>query len=250
LNNTLNSFNSVSLSEISSVSLLNRVDTKFLMPKDQLVDFLENLKNHYFIVEIDKLRTLPYNTLYFDTEDLYYYHEHHRGKLNRLKFRNREYVNSGTVFNEIKKKSNRGKTKKSRIKRADFNLNFDEEFKSFAEKKFSDSNLELLPSLEVKYNRITLVDKDFSERMTIDVGLNFSFENEKSSFEKLVVIELKRDKNGGSSAGQKLLKEFRCKQTGFSKYCIGVATTHKNIKQNNFKQKLRMVDRICGIRSC
>ncbi len=87
----LNEFPTLSLEDIKSVSLQKRTDTKYLLNLSQLTALLSILKSNYSIVEIDSLKNLPYKTLYYDTPDLDLYRIHHNGKLNRYKFRTREY---------------------------------------------------------------------------------------------------------------------------------------------------------------
>lgn len=242
----INNHETISLEETKSVSLLKRVDNKFLMSQKDLPKFLENLKEYYYIVEISDQRILPYYTIYFDTPDLFYYRMHHNGKLNRHKLRSRKYLVGGQVFNEIKFKINKGKTFKSRIERSNLHLHFDEKFKNFALESYPVLKEDLVPSLHVMYNRITFVDRNYTERMTIDTHLKVSHSSNNFHFSNLSIIELKRDQGNRISPGEKLLKEIRCKKNGFSKYCIGIAKTHNDIKTNNFKEKIRTVEKLCA----
>lgn len=246
-NNLLYSHEAISLEQTKKVSLLKRVDSKYLTNRKILPDLLQKLNNTYYIVEIDQKRILPYYTVYFDTNDLYYYQNHHNGRLNRYKFRSRKYIEGGQVFNEVKHKINKGKTFKSRIERSVLTFDFDKKFKQFAQEKCIDIKDALYPSLHVRYNRITLVDKEFSERMTIDTDLNvISHSGINHHFDNLVIVELKRDQGKAKSYGATTLRNLRCKQTGFSKYCIGIAKTHTTIKKNNFKEKIRLVEKLCA----
>ena len=243
----LSNLESIALAEISRVSLLDRVDTKYLMNRLQLSEFLQTLHDNYFVVEIESQRLLPYKTIYFDTADLYFYRRHHNGVLNRFKFRSREYVHTGVVFNEVKRKKNSGKTFKSRIQRDLIDTGFDAVFSDFAQTKCDGVPGDMVPQLTVKYNRITLVDKALSERLTIDINLAFNHHEASSSYENLAIVEHKCEKGTRDSIAQKELKRLRCFPTGFSKYCIGVATTHSNIKTNNFNDKIRRVEKLCAV---
>lgn len=245
----LNQFETVTLQDIAQVSLMNRVDSKFLMNISTLQEYLTSLVDSYYIVEIDNELSHPYRTIYFDTKDLQFYHEHHNGKLNRTKIRSRIYENNGMVFNEIKQKSNKGKTRKSRIERETLIHQFDTTFANFAEEKECNIPESLVPQMTVAYNRITLVDKEFTERMTIDLNLTFEHNDKSKEMENLVIVELKRDKCGMRSTGQRELRNHGSIESGFSKYCIGVATLHNDIKKNNFKRKIRTVNKLCRTRS-
>ncbi len=244
MHNALSKPNGISLEEIASVSLLKRIDHKYLMNIKTLPNFIEALADEYYVVEIAQKRILPYFTIYFDTPNLHYYHLHHNGKLNRYKFRSRQYIVGGQVFNEVKFKINKGKTFKSRIKRSTLQNHFDEKFESFAKQKCPTIKSGLYPTLNVEYNRITFVDKNFSERMTIDTDLRVSHKQQNHYFENLIIIELKRDQGNKNSQAEKVLKSMRCKKNGFSKYCIGVAKTHENVKKNLFKEKFRLIEKL------
>ena len=56
----------ISLSEMASVALLNRTDTKFVMAAETLLAGLSQLQNDYRVLEIEGVRLHNYRTLYFD----------------------------------------------------------------------------------------------------------------------------------------------------------------------------------------
>ena len=108
-------FEPISLSEMDSVKLMNRSDTKFVFSNQTLLQTLPKLQGYYRVLEIENIRLSSYQSLYYDTEDFQFYHQHHNGKTNRNKVRYREYIDSGISFLEIKHKNNKGKTIKKRI---------------------------------------------------------------------------------------------------------------------------------------
>ena len=63
--NLLN-FDKITLAEMNSVSLMKRVDTKFILNESQLLEVLSKLYDDYKILEIDQERLMKYSTLYFD----------------------------------------------------------------------------------------------------------------------------------------------------------------------------------------
>ena len=100
----LDTFSSISLSEIEQVNLFNRIDTKYIV---QMVDFtgiLKEIKHHYNVLQIDNKRIHRYESLYFDTPDFKLYQYHHNDQQNRFKVRYRKYVDSGLCYFEIKYK--------------------------------------------------------------------------------------------------------------------------------------------------
>ena len=98
----LDEFNSVSLKDMEDVTLMKRVDTKFILNELSLKSILKELTADYNILEIDGLRLMKYNSLYFDTPDKKFYHDHHNKRINRVKVRIRKYVDSDLSFLEIK----------------------------------------------------------------------------------------------------------------------------------------------------
>ena len=165
-------FPPIALEEMNDVSLLKRVDTKFLTTESKLSEILSLLHDEYQILEIAEKRLMNYTTLYFDTKDLTCYKEHHNGKARRQKIRMRKYVDSDLCFLEIKEKQNSGMTNKVRCSIDDFETSLSEKSNAFI-KKATKKDLELEPVLYNYFQRFTLVSKLRSERVTIDTGLEY-----------------------------------------------------------------------------
>ena len=232
--NLLN-FDKITLAEMNSVSLMKRVDTKFILKESQLLEVLSKLYEDYKILEIDQERLMKYSTLYFDSENKKCFNDHHNGKLNRYKIRMRKYLVSDICFLEIKKKNNLGITNKIRRQIKDFETNLTTESKEFITES-NINNLLLEPSLYNNFSRMTLVNKNEPERITIDVDLSFSFRNDKKKFDKLVVVEIKQEGKRLNTTINRALKSMSILPTNFSKYCIGISNIIDNIKSNRFKE--------------
>ncbi|MDA8626342.1 polyphosphate polymerase domain-containing protein, partial [Flavobacteriaceae bacterium] len=214
--NLLN-FDKTTLAEMNSVSLMKRVDTKFILKESQLLEVLSKLYDDYKILEIDQERLMKYSTLYFDSENKKCFKDHHNGKLNRYKIRMRKYLVSDICFLEIKKKNNLGITNKIRRQIKDFETNLTTESKEFITES-NINNLLLEPSLYNNFSRMTLVNKNEPERITIDVDLSFSFRNDKKKFDKLVVVEIKQEGKRLNTTINRALKSMSILPTNFSKY--------------------------------
>ena len=232
--NLLN-FDKITLAEMNSVSLMKRVDTKFILKESQLLEVLSKLYEDYKILEIDQERLMKYSTLYFDSENKKCFNDHHNGKLNRYKIRMRKYLVSDICFLEIKKKNNLGITNKIRRQIKDFETNLTTESKEFITES-NINNLLLEPSLYNNFSRMTLVNKNEPERITIDVDLSFSFRNDKKKFDKLVVVEIKQEGKRLNTTINRALKSMSILPTNFSKYCIGISNIIDDIKSNRFKE--------------
>lgn len=246
LQDLIDHYRTVSLEEMGKVKLMNRVDTKFVTTVDRLEQLLQLASGSYAIQQIEGKQMMPYTTLYFDTPDTHMFSEHQRGKKNRQKVRVRRYESSGIAFLEVKRKNNKGRTDKKRMQVGERTPDLDsEQYRVFLIQKSRYGAAKLVPQLSNAFRRITLVNDAMTERLTIDLDLKFR--NEQTGIETemgpLVIIEVKRDGLTHSPVLD-LLKQLRIKESGFSKYCIGMALTNPGLKQNRFKERLRYVSRL------
>jgi hypothetical protein len=237
----LNSFEPITLEEMDKVKLMDRMDSKYMFNILHLPKLLLDCKAHYFVVNINGKRSSGYDTQYYDTEDYRLYNHHHSGKLNRYKIRQRTYIESDLSFLEVKFKDNKGRTTKDRVKLKAGSI--DQRAKDFLEKETPLKLDELQPSVKIFYNRITLVHKDLTERITIDVNLTVSKDGSSREFNNLVIAEVKQNK-ASASEFTKLMRELRVKQGGMSKYCIGVSNLVNAVKKNNFKEKNNKINKL------
>ena len=252
----LNEYDSITLDEMRSIRLMNRIDTKFVTTVPMLRQLLLLAKDDYFVQESQGERISPYYTLYFDTPDCKMYNRHEAGHLSRQKVRVRSYVNAGLNFLEVKTKNNHGRTKKKRIEALDFdpeNHSFfnvqSSLFSDFLQTYLKYPQQSLVRQVENRFDRITLVNKAKTERLTIDTNLRFHniSTNNYRFMEDLVVIELKRDGLQPSPI-LPLLTKLRLHPHGFSKYCIGSALTNADLRRNRIKPRLHSVEKI--LNSC
>lgn len=243
----VNNFPPISLEEMAGVRLMNRTDKKFLTNKATLARLLEMAQGSYFSQETARGRIAPYRTVYWDDpEEHRMFRTHICGHRPRTKVRVRAYLDSNDTFLEVKKKNNHGKTKKKRVAvpsiEAVMETGVGEEF---LRERTGYSFDQLVPTVGNRFNRITLVNNAHTERLTIDFDLRFhNYETGISAeMDNIVIIELKRDGRVPSPV-LAMLRELRIKPAGFSKYCIGTAITHPEIRQNKLKLRLRKINKI------
>lgn len=237
LTGTLNVYQPITLEEMDSVKLMNRTDTKYFFHTDILKEILEKASNYYRALEINNQRQFLYFTTYFDTPDYLFYYDHHNGKLNRYKIRQRRYVINGSEFFEIKHKTNKGWTLKSRITNSDPDF-LNEKTDSFLKNKTPYSNKYLQKVITNDFIRITLVNKQLTERATLDYGLVFSNYYKKSEFPYVGILEVKQDKKSNHSVLFQIMRELKIRPEGVSKYCLGVASLCHGVKVNRIKQQI------------
>lgn len=248
INETITQFQPITLEEMSSVKLMNRIDTKFVTTVPRLIQLLVMAQGAYSIQEINGQRNMAYDTTYFDTFRYDMYSEHQHGHVNRQKIRFRTYVSSNLQFMEVKTKNNRGRTKKKRIEVTDMDLS-DSVKREFLAKRLRYDVDSLMPALNNHFNRITLVNHAKTERLTIDTSL--VFHNLVTGCDRdmgqLVIIELKRDGLCPSPVLD-MLRQLRIHPHGFSKYCMGSALSNETLPVNLFKTKLIEIGKILNNR--
>lgn len=235
----LQTFSPISLEDMSSVKLMNRTDTKFVTTENKLRELLSLAADDYFVQEISGEREANYHTLYYDTQENNMYLAHHNGKKMRQKLRVRSYVDSDQHFLEVKTKNNHGRTKKKRVAISGDDL---KPYNEFLTEKLWLNPADMLPKIENQFKRITLVNKKKTERLTIDCNLQFhNFETDnRLTLNDIVIVELKRDGLQPSPI-LSILNHLRIRPMGFSKYCMGMAMTNSSLKQNLFKERIRII---------
>lgn len=236
----------ISLEEMSSVRLMKRTDSKFVTNTATLVRLLELAKGNYYSQSADGQRVSPYATTYWDNpEDDHFFRMHQAGHSPRMKVRVRTYVRSGHSFLEIKRKDNHGKTSKKRTSVQSAQSVMDtREGEDFLTAQTGLTFNDLTPTVGNRFNRLTLVNLDKTERLTIDFSLRFyNYQTQQeSAMDNAVIIELKRDGRMPSPI-LPLLRKLRIKPSGFSKYCIGAVCTNPDLKVNRFKKRLIKINK-------
>lgn len=253
-------YDPITLEEMKGIRLMNRTDTKFVTTVPQLRRLLELARHDYRVQEIGGQRVAPYYTMYFDTPDDEMYRVHLAGHANRQKLRIRSYVDCRLNFLEVKTKNNHGRTKKNRTAMRDFDalhpdhlLRFGapgagaEVYDDFLAQWLRYRPESLSAKLENRFRRITLVNKQKTERLTIDTDLTFHnlVTGREHVLGGLAIIELKRDGLQPSPILD-LLDRLRIKPLGFSKYCMGMAMTDEGLPHNRFKPRLMTLKKLMG----
>ena len=244
----INSYEPITLDEMSGIRLMNRIDTKFVTTREMVEKLLMMARKEYFAQEVDGERLSGYTTTYFDTDDFNMFYVHQTGHTGRQKLRFRTYDSSQQQFMEVKTKNNHGRTKKKRMAVGNMLMATDEEREFLAKYLHYDIST-LRPALSNHFNRITLVNRQKTERLTIDLNLRFDnhVSGRKTDVGDFVVVELKRDGLCYSPVLEMLL-DLRIHPHGFSKYCMGSVMTNSSLRVNRFKRKMIEVEKLTGCR--
>jgi len=243
---SLSQFNPIYLTQMGKAALMNRLETKYIFNRDQISDFLFELKNDYRVLEIRGQRICGYRTVYYDTADFYFFQQHQNGSGKRWKIRQRTYLDSQANFLEVKFKDNRKRTQKNRVQ-ADFNLeHILENQETFLSAYAPRSLTELDPKLEVRYTRTTFVKNDGQERVTLDSQLSYFNGKDSQDLDGLLIAEIKQAAYDPTSPFMAGIKKRGIRPSPFSKYCIGTSLLYPDIKHNRFKPTLHHVSSLLG----
>lgn len=242
--NIVKGYEPISLDEMAGVSLLNRTDTKFVMGSSTLLAALRALDGDYRVLDVAGVRLHHYRTLYFDTAAFTLYLRHHAGAYERYKVRSRAYMESGLSFLEVKRKTNKKRTIKSRLETPGIQLQVNRETAGFLMHYYPYEPAELLPVLWNSFARITLVSKRRAERLTLDFDLSFQAGLEEMALPGIAIAEMKREGLAARSDFVQQMRALGVRPISFSKYCLGVSALYPQLKQNNFKARHLLVQKL------
>jgi hypothetical protein len=220
---------------------MSRIDRKYWFHLSKLQQVLEQTLSEYQILEINGQRLMDYQTTYFDTMDDSMYMKHHNGKMNRHKIRQRKYVSTNSSFLEVKLKTNKKLTIKNRVEAVFEKNRFLPSEIDFIKHETPYPGETLVPVLNNKFKRLTLVHKDKLDRCTIDISPAFWNEDSAVDIYDLAIFELKRGQSLKASPIVSMLRNLKIRQRGMSKYCTGRALLESELKQNAFKPRLRFL---------
>ncbi len=244
LEDTIGKFSTISLKEMDTVQLMNRLDTKYVFHVGRLAEVLEKASEQYKVLSIDERRIFRYNSLYYDTPGLKTYLDHHNGIRPRYKVRFREYEDTGGIYLEVKRKVSSDRTKKSRIKVDSIEHELSTKSADYISERSPLDPALLQPSMWTVFRRITLVGSGAPERITIDIDISFRYNDKDKSLPFLCICEVKREGTGGATEFMKILKSHRIYPGSSSKYCLGNVLLKDGIKNNCFRRLLRKLTKI------
>lgn len=244
INGIIYDFDIADLKELEQMKLLDRYDTKYIFPINDITFLLNQLKNDYKILNINERRCFRYFNQYYDTTDYALHRMHINGKKTRFKVRKRNYDNSNQNFFELKLRNNKRKTEKHRLPILKANGDLNEDERNFLQ-QYNISLLDLFPSIKVYYNRITLTNKNLPEKITIDFDIEFISDFLSKKLDGLVIAETKNIKSINKTFFKNLMNEYKIVEFPISKYCAGAIYTIPGIKYNRYKPKILLINKIC-----
>lgn len=231
-------FTPIALEALGEARLLDRFDVKFLGEEADLVPLLTGCVPHYDVLEIAGEREFAYETTYLDDPALRLFRAHIGMRPHRCKIRTRRYAPSGERWLEVKERQRDGRTVKARRR-----IDGDPSPALLAASPFDAVPLgvapaDLSPVLTVHYDRITLVAKDRSERVTIDRQLQWTRGETRAAAPGRVLVELKQGRRRTSPAWQ-VLRGLVSMDESISKYCLGVVALIPGVPPGLNRHQLR-----------
>jgi hypothetical protein len=240
----LTHFEPISLSDMKNVALLKRTDTKYVMGVSQLQDVLRQIGTEYRVLDIQGVRLHQYQTVYFDTDDLLMYRQHHNGLRNRYKVRLREYVDTEMAFWEVKRKNNRNSTIKSRMQTSEIVPDIEGAVDDFVHEYTPIEPQQLDLKLWNEFLRMTLVSKTRLERLTLDINVSFGHGDLQTAMPGIAIAEVKQEHFTQDSDFIRQMRLHGIRPNRFSKYCAGIYSLYDDVKTNNFKTRIRLVNEL------
>lgn len=252
----LSMFAPVSLEALNDkAAMLERLDNKYICAADRLRPAFEDFAREFDMLEIEGRRVFTYATRYFDSPDARAYNDHHQGRRKRCKVRVRHYADAELTFLEVKLKDTRDVTVKKRLRLEAPLDELDDRAIAFVEQEWqalygTPFGLELRPTIDMTYTRMTLVAREGGERMTVDSGLSFRAGGRLVAVpQDMFILETKSAK--GRGLADSILRARRLHPTRrVSKYCVGMAATAQVARRNRFlpaMRRLRLTDAPVGV---
>lgn len=216
--------NEITLKESNKIKIFNRIENKYLLNESSFQIIYDFLISNYLRVRFNDLYWLRYHSLYYDTNDLRMYHDHLDNKEDRMKIRIREYQDH-EAFLEIKKTMNSHSIKKrQRVQSLEIDSKLSTWIAEYSNIDYKDLN----KILDVKYERLSFINKDMNERITCDRNLEFyNYVNDtRYKFNTTTyILEVKKQDNNKSIV-EEFMDSLQIYPTKFSKYFIGINVTN------------------------
>ena len=239
-------FRPVDLAQVEGRAALSvRTDRKYILDAVTFSRLAELLAADHLALEVGGRRLRGYDSIYFDTPDLSSYRQHVQGRRRRFKCRTRLYRDGGRCFFEVKLRGSRGETVKRRLELpAAAHGELIRVARRFLAAELDaaygfDAPSVLDSTVATSYTRLSLVALDERERVTCDFDL--ALRSEHGGHEILpgrVLVETKTALGDGVADRQ--LRRLGARPVeSCSKYCLGVALTHPDVRDNGFRRLIR-----------
>jgi hypothetical protein len=227
----VDSLRTVSLAEVlETAALQHRIDRKYLVDDATALALTRALDEDHRVLAFGTDRTQAYSTVYFDSPDLACHRAHLQGRRRRWKARTRRYPDGSLVRLELKTRDRRGRTVKDALDvEAAAHGRVDDAALDFLDERLRAAyghglSHPLVPTLELRYCRTTLVADAGGERLTLDTDLEVRTADGSLVGRMLpdaVLVESKAGLRPGRA--DRALRVLGAREASCSKYCVGIA---------------------------
>ena len=238
----LDRFQPITLGEIEPNGYFSRFDNKFIMHQGKLVPLLQSLAREFRVLENKGLRLFPYDSLYLDTDDFLFFHQHHSRRSNRIKVRWRTYRDSGRVYFEVKRKCHNNRTEKLRMEEPAILETLEPRHLALFQ-SHAPAGTRLSPKISIRYDRMTLFAKQESIKITLDQNLSFDNTRDTHSLHGLVIGEIKCAQPRVPTCLLEILRGLAIRSVPFSKYAFGIGSMEP-VKNNGIKPTSLLLKKI------
>lgn len=225
----------------SSAALQTRVDRKYVLSLDTACQALADIADELVVLEINGTRSFQYQSLYFDTPEFTSFRGAATGRRRRFKVRVRSYVQSGHMALEVKTRSGRGETVKSRMEYEPACVEvLTPEACRFVDETLQATELaaRLSPAMWTAYHRSTMLDINDYSRITIDRCLQARpVAGPWRPLTNRVIIETKS--SAGPTSLDRALWTNHVRPVAISKFAVAMATHHQSLPTNRWNRVLR-----------
>jgi hypothetical protein len=241
----LSGFETLSSDDIKMSRFRKRYIVKYIIPVNLLDELINDCRENYKLLERCGNLQSDIFLKYYDTTGLKFFNDHVNGKLNRIKVRMRSCCKTENRIWEIWRRKSKGRMIKKRVPINGSNNEFEEKAGTIVSKYAGIDLYSLTPSLLASFRRITLLNPETKERITIDTGLSFASPDHPerhTPIPGIAIIEIRKKKRANSFLAD-MLAGHSIRPSKFSKYCLGITLTNQNAKTNSLKPILRNIEK-------
>jgi hypothetical protein len=241
----LSGFETLSSDDIKMSRFRKRYIVKYIIPVNLLDELINDCRENYKLLERCGNLQPDIFLEYFDTVGLNFFNDHVNGKLNRIKVRMRSCFKTGNRIWEIWRRKSKGRMVKKRVPINGSNIEFEEKAGGMVTFYAGIDLHSLSPSLLARFKRITLLNPENKERITIDTGLSFASpgHSEKPiAVPGLAIIEIRKSRRAVSKMVE-ILDRNNFRPSKISKYCLGITLTNRDAKTNSYKPIIRNIEK-------
>lgn len=225
--------------------LRRRTDTKYVMAAATAFDLVAGVGSGYVVLPAGDELLARYSTLYFDTSGLDFFHDHRRGRRVRHKVRIRHYLDRTLSILEVKSRHSDVLTTK--VVRpheygGDVLTTEDQRFV----RTHAGTAQDVQPQAWTRFHRITLLARNHSERVTVDLGLTVGASDRHWSLSSLAIVEVKQWPLCRSTPVMSALRALGERPAWSSKYCTAIVCTRPATRHHLLRPGLAALERKAG----